>query len=438
MTMLPQETIRRKRNGEHLAPAEIADFIRGLSDGSISEGQVAAFAMAIWFSGMSREETVALTLAMRDSGETLDWSGVSRPIADKHSTGGVGDNVSLMLAPIVAACGLAVPMISGRGLGHTGGTLDKLESIPGYDIQPSASVFRTTVDEIGCAIIGQTANLAPADKRLYAIRDVTATVDSVPLITASILSKKLAAGLQSLVLDVKLGNGSFMSDAREAEILARSLVDVANGAGVRTSALLTDMNEPLADAAGNALEIDNCLAFLRGEKKGTRLETVVLAFAAEMLVAGGVAGDAEQGEAQARKVLGSGAALERFRKMVHALGGPADFIERSVAYLGRAPVILPVEAEQSGYLAGCKTRELGMAVIALGGGRSHPDDRIDHRVGFDALKPLGTRVEKGDLIAFIHAADQEAAEVARRRLLELYTIDEVEPETRSPILAKIT
>lgn len=265
--MLPQETIRRKRNGEHLAPAEIADFVRGLSDGSISEGQVAAFAMAIWFSGMSREETVALTLAMRDSGETLDWSTIRRPIADKHSTGGVGDNVSLMLAPIVAACGLAVPMISGRGLGHTGGTLDKLESIPGYDIQPSASVFRRTVDEIGCAIIGQTANLAPADKRLYAIRDVTATVDSVPLITASILSKKLAAGLQSLVLDVKLGNGSFMSDAREAEILARSLVDVANGAGVRTSALLTDMNEPLADAAGNALEIDNCLAFLRGEKK---------------------------------------------------------------------------------------------------------------------------------------------------------------------------
>ncbi|MGH6805472.1 MAG: thymidine phosphorylase, partial [Ensifer adhaerens] len=231
MTMLPQEIIRRKRNGERLEAADIASFVCGLSDGSISEGQVAAFAMAIWFSGMSRDETVALTLAMRDSGETLDWSSIGRPIVDKHSTGGVGDNVSLMLAPIVAACGLAVPMISGRGLGHTGGTLDKLESIPGYDIQPSALQFRKTVDEVGCAIIGQTANLAPADKRLYAIRDVTATVDSVPLITASILSKKLAAGLQSLVLDVKLGNGSFMSDAGEAEVLARSLVDVANGAG---------------------------------------------------------------------------------------------------------------------------------------------------------------------------------------------------------------
>lgn len=436
--MLPQETIRRKRNGERLAPSEIADFVRGLSDGSISEGQVAAFAMAIWFSGMSRDETVALTLAMRDSGETLDWSAIARPIADKHSTGGVGDNVSLMLAPIVAACGLAVPMISGRGLGHTGGTLDKLESIPGYDIQPSAAVFRSTVAEIGCAIIGQTANLAPADKRLYAIRDVTATVDSVPLITASILSKKLAAGLQSLVLDVKLGNGSFMSDAREAEVLARSLVDVANGAGVRTSALLTDMNEPLADAAGNALEIDNCLAFLRGEKTGTRLETVVLAFAAEMLVAAGAADDAEKGEALARQALSSGAAIERFGKMVHALGGPTDFVERSVSYLGRAPVILPVEAERSGYLAACETRELGMAVIALGGGRSHPDDRIDHRVGLDALKPLGTRVEKDDLICFVHAADQDAAEIARGRVQALYTIDDAVPEKRSPIVAKIT
>lgn len=437
MTKLPQEIIRRKRNGERLDPAEINDFVRGLSDGSISEGQVAAFAMAIWFSGMSREETVALTLAMRDSGDILDWSAIGRPIADKHSTGGVGDNVSLMLAPIVAACGLAVPMISGRGLGHTGGTLDKLESIPGYDIQPSAERFRRTVDEVGCAIIGQTANLAPADKRLYAIRDVTATVDSVPLITASILSKKLAAGLQSLVLDVKLGNGSFMSDAKEARVLARSLVDVADGAGVRTSALLTDMNEPLADAAGNALEIDNCLAFLRGEKAGTRLETVVLAFAVEMLVAAGVANTPVEGDLLARQAIASGAALERFGKMVCALGAPADFVERSVAYLGRAPVVLPVEAKKAGYLAACETRELGVAVIALGGGRSHPDDRIDHRVGFDALRPLGTRIEKGEPIAFVHAANQDAAEAARHRLHELYTIDDIAPQKRSPILEKI-
>ena len=264
--MIPQEVIRRKRNGESLDGADIAAFILGLTDGSISEGQVAAFAMAVWFSGMSLEETVALTLAMRDSGDVLSFADIGRPVADKHSTGGVGDNVSLMLAPIVAACGLAVPMISGRGLGHTGGTLDKLESIPGYDIKPSEALFRRTVEDAGCAIIGQTADLAPADRRLYAIRDVTATVDSVPLITASILSKKLAAGLQSLVLDVKIGNGAFMVGLEEAETLARSLVGVANGAGVKTTALITDMNEPLADAAGNAVEIENCVAFLRGEK----------------------------------------------------------------------------------------------------------------------------------------------------------------------------
>ncbi|WP_312363107.1 thymidine phosphorylase [Ensifer sp.] len=437
MTMLPQEIIRRKRNGERLEASDIASFVRGLSEGSISEGQVAAFAMAVWFSGMSRDETVALTLAMRDSGETLDWSAVGRPIVDKHSTGGVGDNVSLMLAPIVAACGLAVPMISGRGLGHTGGTLDKLESIPGYDIQPSAALFRKTVDEVGCAIIGQTANLAPADKRLYAIRDVTATVDSVPLITASILSKKLAAGLQSLVLDVKVGNGSFMSDSAEAEILARSLVDVANGAGVRTSALLTDMNEPLADAAGNALEIWNCIAFLKGEKHGTRLETVVMAFAAEMLVAAGVVPDPASGEALARAVLENGAALERFARMVHALGGAADFVDRPGQYLSAAPVILPVTAERHGYLHSCRTRDLGMAVIGLGGGRTHPNDEIDHRVGFSALKPLGTRIEKGEPIAFVHAADESAAERARQELLALYEIADVQPEAVSPILSRI-
>ncbi|PLT84220.1 thymidine phosphorylase, partial [Sinorhizobium medicae] len=316
MAMLPQEVIRKKRDGGRLVPAEIAGFIEGLADGSISEGQAAAFAMAVWFSGMSRDECVALTLAMRDSGETLDWGEFGRPVVDKHSTGGVGDNVSLMLAPIVAACGPVVPMISGRGLGHTGGTLDKLESIPGYNIQPSPELFRRVVDEVGCAIIGQTANLAPADKRLYAIRDVTATVDSVPLITASILSKKLAAGLQSLVLDVKLGNGSFMTDPAETEILARSLVEVANGAGVRTSALITDMNEPLADAAGNALEVENCLAYLSGKKAGTRLDRVVMAFAAEMLAAAGVSAHKAEGEAMARRALESGEALERFGLMV--------------------------------------------------------------------------------------------------------------------------
>ena len=243
--MLPQEIIRKKRDGKALAVNEIADFVAGMGTGAVSEGQIAALAMAVFFKGMSREEAVALTLAMRDSGDILDWSDLPGPVTDKHSTGGVGDNVSLMLAPIIAACGAYVPMISGRGLGHTGGTLDKMDSIPGYNSQPDNTLFRRAVLEAGCGIIGQTANLAPADKRFYGVRDVTATVESVSLITASILSKKLSAGLQSLVLDVKVGNGAFMEKSRDAAALASSLVEVANGAGLKTTALLTDMNQPL-------------------------------------------------------------------------------------------------------------------------------------------------------------------------------------------------
>ena len=436
--MLPQETILRKRSGEPLTREEIARFIAGVTDGSVSEGQVAALAMAIWFNGMARDETVALTLAMRDSGDVLDWSDIDRPIADKHSTGGVGDNVSLMLAPIAVACGLAVPMISGRGLGHTGGTLDKLESIPGYTIMPSAELFRRTVKDVGCAIIGQTTALAPADKRIYAIRDVTATVDSVPLITASILSKKLAAGLQSLVLDVKVGNGAFMTDADEAQTLARSLVEVANGAGVTTSALITDMNQPLADAAGNAVEIANCIAFLKGEKAGTRLERVVLAFAAEMLVLSGLETNRLAAETRAAKALSSGAAAEVFGRMVHALGGPADIIEKVAGYLKPAPVIRPVLAAQSGYLSACDTRGVGLAVIELGGGRSRPDDAIDHRVGFDRLPPLGTRVEKGDEIGRVHAANADAAARAAERFASLYAIAPEAPALSPDILTRIS
>lgn len=435
--MIPQEIIRRKRDGEVLSADEIAAFIRAMSEDRISEGQVAAFAMAVFFRGMTRDETVALTLAMRDSGDVVSWDDIARPIADKHSTGGVGDNVSLMLAPIVAACGLAVPMISGRGLGHTGGTLDKLEAIPGYTIMPDEVLFRRTVDEVGCAIIGQTADLAPADRRLYAIRDVTATVESVPLITASILSKKLAAGLQTLVMDVKVGDGAFMNSLADAEILARSLVDVANGAGVKTSALITDMNQPLADAAGNALEIVNCVDFLCGDKAGTRLETVVLAFAAEMLVQAGTAANLSDGEQTARSALESGRAAETFGRMVHALGGPADFLERSHDYLTAAPVQLAVPAGRDGYLARCETRALGMAVVELGGGRRRASDAIDHRVGLNGLMPLGTEIAKGEPIAFVHAENEEDAARIAADVARFFTIEDDAPPQASPVLKRI-
>ena len=435
--MIPQEIIRLKRNGAALSAADIDDFIGALARGELAESQIGAFAMAVWFRGMTRDETVALTLAMARSGDTLSWSGIGRPIADKHSTGGVGDNVSLMLAPIAAACGLAVPMISGRGLGHTGGTLDKLESIPGYGITPDAARFRKLVDEVGCAIIGQTGALAPADGKLYAVRDVTATVDSVPLITASILSKKLAAGLETLVLDVKIGNGAFMTSQEEAETLARSLVDVANGAGVKTSALITDMNEPLADAAGNVVELRNCLDFLKGNKAGTRLETIVLAFAVEMLVQSGIAADSTEAEGRARDAIASGRAADVFGRMVHGLGGPVDLLENPDRYLTAAPVQKPVLASSDGWLGTCDARAIGMSVIDLGGGRRHPQDKIDHRVGFSDILPLGTRVSKGDRIATVHAADEVTAEKATADLAANYRIVETAPVLPPVIVTRI-
>jgi len=435
--MIPQEIIRRKRDGAALSGKEIAGFIEGLTSDRVSDAQTAAFAMAVFFQGMSRNETIDLTMAMRDSGTVLDWSGLSIPVVDKHSTGGVGDNVSLMLAPILAACGLAVPMISGRGLGHTGGTLDKLQSIPGYEIAPQAEQFRRVVADAGCAIVGQTADLAPADRRLYAVRDVTATVESVPLITASILSKKLAAGLQTLVLDVKLGNGAFMQGAEEARTLARSLVEVANGAGLNTTALITDMNQPLADAAGNALEIVNCVDFLAGRKKGTRLEAVVLALAAELLVQAGASTDLARAHAMAADTIASGHAMERFGRMVHGLGGPADVCERPAVYLERAPVQLTVVAPRDGYLAACETRQLGMLVVSLGGGRRQAQDPIDHRVGVADLVPLGEKLGRGQPIATVHAADEAAARQAQAELLRIYAIADEAPQASPVVIERI-
>ena len=436
--MIPQEIIRRKRDGQTLSGEEIAAFIDGLTREDVTEGQAAAFAMAVFFRGMSRDETVALTLAMRDSGDVMTWAGIGRPVADKHSTGGVGDNVSLVLAPLVAACGLAVPMISGRGLGHTGGTLDKLQSIPGYNVAPDLALLQRVVSEAGCAIVGQTGDLAPADRRLYAIRDVTATVESVPLITASILSKKLAAGLETLVLDVKVGNGAFMESLEEAEALARSLVEVANGAGTRTTALLTDMNQPLADAAGNALEVRHAIDLLSGRKSGTRAHDLVLALAAEMLVQAGVATNLAEARQQAERALDGGEALGVFARMVHLLGGPADLVERPDRYLPEAAAVVPVLAQDNGWLSACATRDLGLAVIELGGGRKRPQDDIDHAVGVADILPLGSQVSRGDPIAFVHAADRAEGERIAEAVRRCCATSEEAPAVTPVVIERIT
>jgi thymidine phosphorylase len=412
--MLAQEVIRSKRDGGVLGVAQIQAFVDGLVSGRWSEGQSAALAMAILLRGMDIDETIALTRAMTQSGEVLSWvgAGLAGPILDKHSTGGVGDKVSLMLAPMVAACGGIVPMISGRGLGHTGGTLDKLEALPGYEATPSHEGLLATLREAGCAIVGASAALAPADRRLYAIRDVTATVESVPLITASILSKKLAAGLQALVLDVKVGSGAFTPGRDEARALALRLVQVARGAGLPARALLTDMGQVLGDSAGNALEVREAIAFLTGAHREPRLHAVTLALAAELLQLGGLAGSAQDAQARLQAALDSGAAAERFARMVAALGGPRDVLRD--AGLERAPVQRDVPALGAGRVGAPDVRALGLAVVALGGGRQRPDERIDPRVGLDRLLPPGTPVQAGQALARVHAATAADAEAAVR------------------------
>jgi thymidine phosphorylase len=436
--MLPQEIIRKKRDGKVLEPAEIAFMVKGLTEGSVSEGQVAALAMTIFFRGMDRSEAVALTLAMRDSGTVLDWAGFDLPILDKHSTGGIGDNVSLMLAPALSACGAYVPMISGRGLGHSGGTLDKLDSVPGYKTQPDMALFRKAVRDAGCAIIGQTADLAPADKRIYAIRDVTATVESVPLITGSILSKKLAAGLQGLVLDVTTGNGAFMSDIEQARTLAKSMVSVANGAGMRTTALITDMNEPRASAAGNAVEVQNAVDFLTGKHRDPRLHEIVVALSGEVLATGGLAADAPDGRRKIEAAFDSGKAAEVFGRMVVALGGPADFVERADRYLKAAPIVRPVVAQRSGKVAGIDTRAIGIAVIELGGGRRKADDTIDHTVGFTKLAGVGASVGGDDApLGIVHARNESSADAAIAALRAACTIADTAPPAGKNIYERI-
>jgi thymidine phosphorylase len=418
--MLPQEVIRSKRNGESLSRDEVKEFIGGLTQGTVSEGQVAAFAMAVFFKGMSREEAVGLTLAMRDSGTILKWD-LPGPVVDKHSSGGIGDNVSLMLAPMLAACGFYVPMISGRGLGHTGGTLDKLDAIPGYQSQPGLDLFRKVTRKAGCAIIGQTADLAPADKRLYAIRDVTATVESVPLITASILSKKLAAGLDHLVLDVKCGSGAFMSTLEEARELAESLVSVANGAGLHTTALITDMDEPLASCAGNAIEIENAVAFLTGTHQDTRLREVVMALGVELFESAKLAGR-DEATKKLDEALASGRAAEHFNRMVAELGGPSDFCATSKKHLKKATITREVFPEIGGVVHSIDTRFLGMSVIEMGGGRRVATDSIDHAVGLTQLLGKGAKVDTRTPLAIVHGNSEHQVEAAAKLVRSAYRL----------------
>lgn len=411
--------LREKRA---LSDADLRWFAQGLASGAVSDAQAGAFSMGVVLNGVSADERVALTLAMRDSGDRLTWD-LPGPVVDKHSTGGLGDCVSLLLSPMLAACGAYNPMISGRGLGHTGGTLDKMEAIPGLSTEVSEETFRTMVGEMGCAIVAASADMAPADKRLYAVRDVTSTVESLDLITASILSKKLAAGLGSLILDVKVGSGAFMATMDDAEALATSLVDTANGAGCTTAALITDMDQPLAPALGNALEVAVVMEVFTGvaQPAHARLADLTVALGAALLELSGLCG-ADEGAKRMRDSLASGAAAERFGKMVAGLGGPGDFLETWQTALPVAPVQRPVPAPQAGVVAAINGRALGEAVVHLGGGRLVQTDPIDPAVGLTATCALGDRVTAGDPLAIVHAADDAAAEAATQAVLAAYEL----------------
>ncbi|CAG9000465.1 MAG: Thymidine phosphorylase [Candidatus Celerinatantimonas neptuna] len=437
---LPQELIRRKRDGQALSHEEISFLVDGIATGKLSDSQVGALAMAIFFQDMSIDECVSLTCAMRDSGDILNWTDyeLEGPVVDKHSTGGVGDVVSLMLGPIIAACGGYVPMISGRGLGHTGGTLDKLEAITGYDPYVPKERFQSIVRDNGVAIVGASQNIAPADKRLYAIRDITATVDSIALISSSVLSKKLSEGLDSLVMDIKVGSGAFMKTPALSEALAQRMVKVTNRAGCQMSALLTDMSQPLASSCGNALEVIEAMDYLTGAYRNIRLHKVTMALSENMLLSARLVSNKDEARAKIEWALNSGEAAERFNKMVFLLGGPSDLLARGKSFFAQAPVIAPVLAEQDGYLAAIDTRAIGMSIIALGGGRMRQAQKIDHRVGLSHWRQLGGLIEKGDPLVMIHAADQNSWQRAAQRIRDAITLTAECPSIPDVIRQQVT
>jgi thymidine phosphorylase len=424
------------RDGGRPGTDEITWFAQGIANGMVTDAQAGAFAMAVLLNGLGDEGRVALTRAMRDTGRVMEWS-LPGPVVDKHSTGGIGDCISLLLAPALAACGAYVPMISGRGLGHTGGTLDKLEAIPGFRTGLGEAAFRAQVADIGCAIVAASADLAPADKRLYAIRDMTGTVESVDLITASILSKKLASGLEALVLDVKYGSGAFMKTPARAEELARALVDTAQGAGCMTSALITDMSQPLATAAGNALEVIEVMETLTGTSVNTALWDLTAALGGEVLALAGLAADAADGEGRIAQALESGAAAECFGRMVAAQGGPVDFVERWPDRLPSAPVVLEVPALDDGYVWAIDAEALGHAVVHLGGGRLRDGDKVNPSVGLSDLAGLGEEMGAGVPMAMVHAANEEAARAAVVAVQKAYRIGTSAPDEPDLVLKRI-
>jgi pyrimidine-nucleoside phosphorylase len=431
--------IRKKRDGEHLSREEINFFIEGVTRGTIADYQISALLMAIYLNGMNDAEQEVLTEAMLHSGKTLDFSGIAKPKADKHSTGGVGDKTSLLIAPMVAACGICVPMISGRGLGHTGGTLDKLESIPGYRVDLSAAEFERVLKTVGYAMSGQTAELAPADKKMYALRDATATVEAIPLIVASIISKKGAAGLDARVIDVKVGSGAFMRDEDRAKTLAHALVRTGNACGIRTRALLTDMNQPLGRAVGNSLEVKECIELLRGDSvNGARpVLDLSLELSAQMLVLARVADSLEAARKRLQKVLTSGQALECFRQNVAGQGGEPRVCDDPTRFLPLVTESFKVESPRSGFIAKVNTAEIGHAIAAIGGGRVRIDDAIDPTVGFISEIKIGDRVAAGVLLGTVYCRDESKAKEAAQRIQSAYEIDDQPPKEIAQLMREV-
>ena len=434
----PYSILARKRSGEALDESEIRAVVAAAASGEWSDAQLGAFLMAVAIRGLDVAETRALTKAMLESGEEWKLADEFPTLADKHSTGGVGDKVSLVLSPILAACGQPVVMLTGRGLGHTGGTLDKAESIPGYQATPDFELFRKVVKSVGCAIIGQTADLAPADRRFYAIRDVTATVESVPLITASILSKKIAAGLEGLVMDVKVGSGAFMTSLERAEKLARSIIGTAATAGLKTHALVTDMNEVLGLTAGNALEIAESVEFLKNENRDPRLNEVVSALCAEMLIVTGIEQEPGAARAKVEVSITSGSAVEKFSQMVAELGGPTDFVEKYTDYLPRAAIEKPVRAAESGILAEVDAHAIGSAIIELGSGRQQLGDKLDLSVGISDVATIGEIVGTDRPLAIVHASSEADADLAASLIRDACTISADKPAERPVIVETLT